>query len=91
MLKFWIHISPEEQLQRFKAREEKPHKQHKITEDDWRNRDKWHDYELAVDQMVSRTSTRYANWTLVSGNNKHYARIQILKTFCETMQQALED
>ena len=91
LLKFWIHISQEEQYQRFKAREQEPHKQHKITEEDWRNRDKWHDYELAVDQMVSRTSTQHAPWTLVSGNNKPYARIQILKTFCKTLKQALED
>ena len=90
LLKFWIHISKEEQFKRFKAREEEPHKQHKITEDDWRNRDRWQDYEFAVDQMISRTSTRHAPWTLVSGNNKPYARIQILKTFCKTMKQALE-
>ena len=91
VLKFWIHISKDEQHKRFKAREAEPHKQHKITEEDWRNRDKWHDYELAVDQMVSHTSTHYSKWTLVSGNDKPHARIQILKTFCETMQQALEE
>jgi polyphosphate:AMP phosphotransferase len=90
VLKFWIHISKEEQMRRFKAREEQPHKQHKITEDDWRNREKWHDYELAVDQMVSRTSTRHAPWTLVSGNDKRYARVQIIKTFCKAMKTALE-
>ena len=90
VLKFWIHISENEQLLRFKAREQEPHKQHKITDDDWRNRDKWHDYEGAVDQMVSRTSTRHAPWTLVSGNNKPYARIQILKTFCKSMERALK-
>jgi polyphosphate:AMP phosphotransferase len=91
VLKFWIHISQEEQMKRFKARQLEPHKQHKITEDDWRNREKWHDYEIAVDQMVSHTSTRHAPWTLVSGNNKPYARIQILKTFCKTMEKALEE
>ncbi len=91
VLKFWIHISPEEQLTRFRAREKQPHKQHKMTEDDWRNRDKWHDYELAVDQMVSRTSTRHAPWTLVSGNDKRYARVQILRTFCDTMEQGLDE
>ncbi len=91
VLKFWIHISSNEQMKRFREREKEPHKQHKITEDDWRNRDKWHDYELAVDQMVSRTSTRHAPWTLISGNDKRYARVQILKTFCEAMQQALDD
>jgi polyphosphate:AMP phosphotransferase len=91
VLKFWIHISPEEQLKRFKEREQEPHKRHKITEDDWRNRDKWGDYELAVDQMVTRTSTRYARWTLVSGNDKPYARVQILKSFCENIEKALEN
>jgi polyphosphate:AMP phosphotransferase len=90
VLKFWIHISQDEQLARFEAREREPHKQHKINEEDWRNREKWRDYELAVDQMVSRTSTRYAKWTLVSGNDKPYARVQVLKTFCDTMEQALE-
>lgn len=91
VLKFWVHISQEEQLRRFKAREEQPHKQHKITEEDWRNREKWHEYELAVDQMVSRTSTRHAPWTLVPGNDKRYARVMILKTFCKAMDEALED
>lgn len=91
VLKFWIHISKDEQMARFKSRELEPHKQHKITEDDWRNREKWHDYEVAVDQMVSHTSTRHAPWTLVSGNDKPYARIQILKTFCRAMSQALDE
>lgn len=90
VLKFWIHISKEEQIQRFKAREKELHKQHKITEEDWRNREKWHEYEEAIDQMVSRTSTSHAPWTLVSGNDKPYARIQILKTFCKSMKNALE-
>jgi len=89
VLKFWIHISPEEQLLRFKERERQPHKQHKITDEDWRNRDKWHDYELAVDEMVSHTSTYHAPWTMVAGNDKRFARIQILKTFCENMEAAL--
>ena len=91
MLKFWLHISKDEQLRRFKAREKEPHKQHKITDDDWRNREKWHDYELAVDQMVTHTSTRHAPWTLVSGNNKPYARIQTLKACCKAMKHALKD
>jgi polyphosphate:AMP phosphotransferase len=89
VVKFWLHISPDEQLARFKAREEVPHKNHKITEDDWRNRERWHDYEKAVDDMVCHTSTRHAPWTLVSGNHKHYARIQILRTLCEAMESAL--
>ena len=89
VLKFWLHISPEEQLARFKERELEPHKQHKITDEDWRNRDKWSDYELAINEMVSRTNTAYAPWTLVAGNNKRYARIQILQTFCRQMEEAL--
>ena len=90
VLKFWIHISKDEQEKRFNSRKKEPHKQHKLTEDDWRNREKWHEYELAVDQMVSHTSTRHAPWTLVAGNQKPYARIQILETFCKTISEALK-
>jgi polyphosphate kinase 2 (PPK2 family) len=90
VLKFWIHISEEEQLARFKLREVTPHKQHKITDEDWRNREKWKDYEVAVHDMVTHTSTSYAPWTLVAGNDKRYARIQILQTFCDALEQALE-
>ncbi len=90
VLKFWIHISQDEQERRFRARELEPHKQHKISEEDWRNRARWHDYETAVDQMVSHTSTHYAPWTLVAGNDKKHARVQILKTFCKTLSQALD-
>jgi polyphosphate:AMP phosphotransferase len=88
--KFWIHISPEEQLARFKAREQEPHKQHKITEDDWRNRDKWPKYERAVNDMLEHTSSRVAPWTLVAGNDKPYARVQILKALCRTLEAALD-
>ena len=89
LLKFWLHISRDEQLKRFEARQETPYKQHKITEDDWRNREKWHDYELAVHDMVTHTSTSAAPWTLVAGNDKRHARIQILKTFCDALEQRL--
>jgi polyphosphate:AMP phosphotransferase len=91
LLKFWIHIGADEQIARFRAREQEPHKQHKITAEDWRNREKWHEYELAVDQMVSHTSTAHAPWTLVAGNDKPYARVQILKTFCNTLKRTLAD
>jgi polyphosphate:AMP phosphotransferase len=91
VMKFWIHISNEEQLARFKLREETPHKQHKITDEDWRNREKWHDYEVAVHDMVTHTSTNYAPWTLVAGNDKRYARIQILKTFCDRLEARLAE
>lgn len=91
LLKFWIHISKDEQEKRFLARQNTPHKQHKLTDEDWRNRKKWRDYEIAVDQMVSHTSTASAPWSLIAGNNKPYARIQILETFCSTISQALDD
>lgn len=88
--KFWLHISPEEQLKRFKDREEQPHKRHKITPEDWRNRDKWTQYERAVNDMVHYTSSDQAPWTLVAGNDKRHARIHILRTLCNAMEQALE-
>ncbi|QKQ27890.1 hypothetical protein HUE57_17595 [Candidatus Reidiella endopervernicosa] len=91
MLKFWLHISPEEQLQRFKAREEIPYKEHKITDEDWRNREQWEAYQSAVNEMVVRTSTEYAPWSLIPGNDKRFARIEIMKTLCERLEAALDD
>lgn len=90
LLKFWIHISAEEQLKRFKEREKLAWKQHKITEEDWRNREKWRAYEEAVNDMVAHTSTHYAPWTLVPGNDKRVARVQILNTFCAALGKALD-
>ncbi len=90
LLKFWLHISQDEQLKRFKDRENVPYKRYKITEDDWRNREKWPQYRDAVNEMVGRTSTRHAAWTLVEGNDKPYARIKVLRTICETLSQALK-
>lgn len=87
--KFWIHISKEEQLRRFKKREEVSYKRYKITEDDWRNRAKWDLYKTAVNDMVARTSTEFAPWTLVAGNDKKVARIQILKTLCDHLERAV--
>ena len=89
LLKFWLHISPEEQLKRFKEREVIPWKQHKITDDDWRNREKWPAYEHAVHDMISKTSTKSAPWTLVASNNKAFGRIQILKTITDTLDRTL--
>ncbi|MCV6639024.1 polyphosphate:AMP phosphotransferase [Candidatus Albibeggiatoa sp. nov. NOAA] len=91
VIKFWLHISQEEQLKRFKEREVIPYKQHKITEEDWRNRDKWDDYALAVNDMVARTSTQYAPWTLIAGDDKRFARIEALKTVCERLEKALDE
>ncbi len=89
LLKFWIHISQQEQLRRFEERKETAYKQHKITEEDWRNREKWNAYEAAIGDMVARTSTRRTPWTIVAGNDKRFARIQILETFCDRLEKAL--
>lgn len=88
--KFWVHISQDEQLARFKARENIPFKQYKITEEDYRNREKWEAYEHAVNDMVERTSTEYAPWTLIEGNNKRFARVKAIKVFCERLEKALD-
>jgi polyphosphate:AMP phosphotransferase len=87
--KFWLHISPQEQLRRFKERGQLAHKKHKITDDDWRNRKQWKAYASAVDEMVARTSTEYAPWTLVAANDKKHARLTVLKTLCDGLEAAL--
>lgn len=89
LLKFWIQISQDEQLRRFKEREAVAYKRHKITDEDWRNREKWTQYKEAVNEMVVRTSTKYAAWSLVEGDNKPYARIKVLRTICESLKTAL--
>lgn len=89
LLKFWLHIDPDEQLRRFHAREQTAYKKYKITAEDYRNRDRWQDYELAVTDMVGRTSTRYARWHLIPSNDKRHARIQVIKTFCDELQRRL--
>jgi polyphosphate:AMP phosphotransferase len=89
VLKFWIHISKDEQLRRFKKRQETSYKLYKITDEDWRNRRKWGAYEDAVNDMVVRTGTDFAPWTLVAGNDKKFARIQILKALCDSLERAL--
>jgi polyphosphate kinase 2 (PPK2 family) len=90
LLKFWIHISKDEQEARFKAREETPFKRWKLTEEDWRNREKWDQYEAAVHDMIERTSTRIAPWVLVEGDNKRFARVKVLKTVCLHLEKALD-
>ncbi|MFZ5757037.1 MAG: polyphosphate:AMP phosphotransferase [Pseudomonadota bacterium] len=87
--KFWLAITPQEQLKRFREREKTGYKKFKITDEDWRNREKWPQYERAVCDMVDRTSTEIAPWTLVAANDKYSARLQILKTLCERWEQAL--
>ena len=87
--KFWLHVSPEEQLARFQARENTPYKQHKITEEDYRNRERWDDYVRAVDQMVLRTSTDDARWHVIPANDKYYARVAVLKEITKGLKRAL--
>ncbi len=85
LCKFWVHITKEEQLDRFKAREGVLYKRWKLTDEDWRNRERWEDYQIAVNDMVERTSTSLAPWTLVEGNDKRYARIKVISTVCERL------
>ena len=89
VVKFWLAITKDEQMARFQAREAEPHKRFKISAEDWRNREKWDDYRRAVCDMVDRTSTERAPWTLVEADDKHFARIKILRTVCERVEAAL--
>ena len=89
VIKFWLSISQEEQLRRFKEREKISFKRFKITDEDWRNREKWSDYEVAVCDMIDRTSTEIAPWTMVEANDKQFARIKVLRTLCERIEKAL--
>jgi len=89
LLKFWLHIDKDEQLRRFESRQEDPLKQYKITEEDWRNREKWDVYEIAADEMLARTNKPNAPWLVVESNNKKFARIQVLKAVTEALEVAL--
>ncbi|HUP22903.1 MAG TPA: polyphosphate:AMP phosphotransferase [Thermoanaerobaculia bacterium] len=89
LAKFWLHISIEEQLRRFEERQVIAHKQHKITAEDWRNREKWTAYEEAVGEMVARCSTAHAPWTLVPANDKRFSRVKIVETIANSIEQSL--
>ena len=89
LLKFWLHISPEEQLRRFREREAIPWKRYKITDEDWRNRDKWPEYARAADEMFLRTSTEDAPWHVVPAENKKYARLMVLRIYRDALKRAL--
>jgi len=89
LLKFWLHVDKEEQLRRLTARQNNPKKQHKITPDDWRNHEKRPQYEQAVDEMLARTQNPHAPWVTVESNNKKFARIKVLKTVTDTLNNAL--
>jgi polyphosphate kinase 2 (PPK2 family) len=90
LVKFWIHISPEEQLARFEARQDTAYKAWKLTNEDWRNRAKWDQYQEAVEDMLLKTSTITAPWTIVEGNSKYYARVKALRTIVETLERGLD-
>jgi AMP-polyphosphate phosphotransferase len=89
LVQYWIHITKEEQLRRFRARQRSRFKSWKIADEDWRNRSKWSAYEQAVNEMVERTSTRAAPWTVVEGNDKYHARITVLRVACERLKAVL--
>lgn len=89
VVKFWLHISPEEQLERFKDRQHTPYKQYKITVEDWRNRKKWGAYEAAACEIVEKTGTEHAPWTLVEANDKNHARVKVLKTVVSALEDGL--
>jgi len=90
LLKFWLHIDREEQLRRFENRMNIPEKQWKITDEDWRNREKWDRYLEAVDEMLLRTSTTYAPWTIVEAGCKPYARVKVAETVREHLETRLK-
>ncbi len=91
VVKFWLSISKDEQLKRFKEREAVEFKHFKITPEDWRNREKWDEYEQAVCDMVDRTSTEIAPWTLVEANDKNFSRIKVLTTLCQRIEDAMKN
>lgn len=91
IMKYWLHIDRDEQIRRFKSREQISYKQFKITEEDYRNREKWDDYQKAVNEMIARTSTSKSPWLLVEANDKNYARIKIIKAYCERLEKMLDE
>ena len=89
LVKFWLAITPDEQLRRFQDRQDTPYKQYKITAEDWRNRDRWDAYEAAACDMIEKTGTESAPWVLVEANNKEWARVKVLKEVVRRVQSAL--
>jgi polyphosphate kinase 2 (PPK2 family) len=89
VVKYWLHISRDEQLRRFEERQRIGYKSWKLTDEDWRNRAKWEVYEDAVEEMLLRTSTRTAPWILIEGNDKYWARVKMLDTLTEALSKGL--
>ena len=90
LVKYWMHLTPDEQLARFEARANTPWKRWKLTDEDWRNREKWTEYEKAVHDMVERTSTAGAPWTLVEADDKPWARVKVIETYVEALRAAID-
>ncbi len=91
VIKFWLHIDKNEQKKRFEDRQNTPGKEWKITDEDWRNREKWSQYEQAVDEMLVKTSTPYAPWVIVEGNNKYHARVKVLETVARAIKDRIRE
>jgi polyphosphate kinase 2 (PPK2 family) len=90
LVKFWMHLSDAEQLKRFESRAEEPLKQWKLTEEDWRNRSKRGEYEDAVEEMFEETSTDNAPWSIIPGENKRYARVAVIETVIQAMEDGMK-
>jgi polyphosphate kinase 2 (PPK2 family) len=91
IMKFWLHVSEEEQLERFQKREKNPLKRWKLTEEDWRNRERRADYERAVQDMLDRTDHELGHWTLVEGDDKRFARVKVIETVCEEIERGMRE
>jgi polyphosphate kinase 2 (PPK2 family) len=89
LVKFWMHVSPQEQLRRFESRREDPLRAWKLTDEDWRNRDKRGAYEEAVEEMLDRTDTAAAPWHVVAAEDKRFARVSVVRTVCDAVEAAL--
>lgn len=91
LLKFWMHVSPEEQLRRFRSREEDPLRRWKLTDEDWRNRDRWEEYTAAVEEMLERTSSAAAPWVIVEAEDKRWARVRVLEATVAHIERRLAE
>jgi AMP-polyphosphate phosphotransferase len=89
LVKFWMHVSPEEQLRRFESRRDDPYKAWKLTDEDWRNREKRPAYEAAVEEMLERTDHPDARWHVIAADDKRWARVAVIRTVCEEIEMAL--
>jgi polyphosphate kinase 2 (PPK2 family) len=90
LIKFWMHVSDEEQLKRFESRRNDPLRQWKLTDEDWRNREKRADYEAAVEEMIDRTDRPKARWHVVAGDDKPFARLAVVEHVCHVLETKLE-